>query len=149
MAFAASYDCLSLKISNTLCLVIAGAFFPAAIAIGLPADEILLHLTCAGAMLGVGFGLFAMGWIGGGDAKLFGAAALWFGWAKIASFAVTVTVAGGVLALAVLMLRALSDHPLFPLGRISPEAEVPYGVALAAGALIVYPQSLWALGHFS
>ena len=149
MAFAASYDCLSLRISNTLCLTIAGAFFPAAILIGLPAGEILAHLGCAGAMLSLGFALFAMGWVGGGDAKLFGAAALWFGWERIASFGIAVTIAGGLLALAVLLLRALSEHPLFPFGRMPARPELPYAVALAAGALIVYPQSLWAIGHFS
>jgi prepilin peptidase CpaA len=147
MAFAAAYDCLALTISNRLCLIVAGSFFPLAVLAGLAPTQMLLHATCGLAMLGIGFALFARGWIGGGDAKLFAAAALWFGWGSVASFAAIVAIAGGVLTLAVITLRA-SWHRLPPFAArwIQPQAELPYGVALAAGALLLYPHSFWMSG---
>jgi prepilin peptidase CpaA len=148
MVFAASYDCLALTISNRLCLIVAASFFPLAVIAGLSAGQILLHIACGLAMLGFGFALFARRWIGGGDAKLFAAAALWLGWSNIVSFAAIVSIAGGVLALAVIALRA-SWRRLPPFAArcwIGPKAELPYGVALAAGALLTYPQSFWMTG---
>jgi len=150
MAFAASYDCLSMKISNRLCLIVAASFAPAAIGAGLDAHQIVLHLACGAAMLGVGFGLFTMRWIGGGDAKLFGSAALWFGWEQIVSFGMAVAIAGGVLALAILAFRVLiNSYPMLAVWPLQPKSELPYGVALAAGALLVYPQSIWMNGVVS
>lgn len=147
MAFAASYDCLALTISNRLCFSVAAAFFPLAVIAGLGLEQIALHAACGLAMLAVGFALFAGKWIGGGDAKLFAAAALWFGWGDIVSFAVVVAIAGGALALGVISLRGIW-HWLPPIAarRINPQSELPYGVALAAGALMVYPHSAWMAG---
>jgi prepilin peptidase CpaA len=147
MAFAASYDCLALTISNRLCVCVAASFFPLAVIAGLGAEQILLHTACGLAMLAVGFVLYAGKWIGGGDAKLFAAAALWFGWGDLASFAAVTAIAGGILALAVLGLRGLWHRlPLFAAARIDPQPELPYGVALAAGALLVYPHSALMAG---
>jgi prepilin peptidase CpaA len=147
MAFAASYDCLALTISNRLCLGVAASFFPLAVIAGFGIEQILLHAACGLAMLAVGFALYAGKWIGGGDAKLFAAAALWFGWGDVASFAVVAAIAGGILALAVLGLRSLWHRlPLFAAVRIDPQSELPYGVALAAGALLVYPHSALMAG---
>ena len=147
MAFAASYDCLALTISNRLCVCIAAGFLPVAIIAGLGVEQILLHAACGLAMLAIGFALYAGKWIGGGDAKLFAAAALWFGWDDIASFAAIVAIAGGILALAVLGLRGVWHRlPPFAAVRIDPQSELPYGVALAAGALLVYPHSAWIGG---
>ena len=120
------------------------AFLPAAVSIGLGVADIALHVSCALAMLCAGFALFAAGWIGGGDAKLFAAAALWFGWGDIADYAAASAVIGGALALVVLALRmgslSLPFAGMFPM----PKRELPYGVALALAALFIYPQSLWA-----
>lgn len=151
MAFAASYDLLSMRISNGLCLLVAASFFPLAAFAGFGLDAILLHTSCAAAMLGVGFLIFARGWIGGGDAKLFAAASIWFGWSHVAGFALAVAVAGGLLGAGVIALR------LFPaglerwgvwcggLGMSGAPSELPYGVALAAGALAVYPLTAWPI----
>lgn len=147
MAFAASYDCLALTISNRLCVCVAAGFFPLAVIAGLGVDQILLHTACGLAMLAIGFALYAGKWIGGGDAKLFAAAALWFGWGDVASFATVAAIAGGLLALAVLGLRSLWYRlPPFAAARIDPQSELPYGVALAAGALLVYPHSALMAG---
>jgi len=142
--FAGSYDVFSKTIGNRICIAIALAFLPAAVSIGLGAGEIALHFSCALAMLCAGFPLFAAGWVGGGDAKLFAAAALWFGWGEIADYAAVSAIIGGALAFAVLAVRLASVS--LPLAGIfpTPRPELPYGVALALGALFVYPQGLWA-----
>jgi prepilin peptidase CpaA len=147
MVFAASYDSLSLRIANTLCLILALAFFPAALSAGVPGTAVLSHVLCALAMLAVGFAIFAMGWAGGGDAKLFAAAALWLGWDQIGQFAAMVAIAGGVLALGLIAWRLLSLRLRVSARRDAGCAgEMPYGVALACGALCVYPHSIWAAG---
>jgi prepilin peptidase CpaA len=144
ITFAGSYDIFSKTISNRICIIIALAFLPAAISLGLDASEIALHFSCALAMLCAGFAVFVAGWVGGGDAKLFAAAALWFGWSEIADYATISAIIGGALALVVIALRmAVLSLPLgvlFPL----PRPELPYGVALALAALFVYPHGPWA-----
>ncbi len=80
MAFAASSDLFTMTISNRLSLALAGGFALLAIATGmsLPADR---PASCgrAALVLVVSFVFFTQGWIGGGDAKLAAATALWFG----------------------------------------------------------------------
>ncbi|WDR00649.1 prepilin peptidase [Devosia sp. J2-20] len=79
MALAASSDVLTMKISNKLVLAITAAFFIIALAVQLPLQLLGMHVMCALAVLCGGFALFALGWIGGGDAKLAAATALWLG----------------------------------------------------------------------
>src|SRR5262249_33515698 len=79
MAFAASSDLISMTISNRLSLGLALAFFVVALVIGMPMMEMGKHVLAALLVLLVTFGFFARGWIGGGDAKLAAATALWFG----------------------------------------------------------------------
>ncbi|NJM33829.1 MAG: peptidase [Rhodomicrobium sp.] len=144
MVFAASYDCLAMTISNRLCLVIAAAFFPSAIVAGFGGETIALHAACGLAMLALGFLLFARGWIGGGDAKLFAAAALWFGWDATLDFGIATAIAGGLLATAILGMCEIARYfPAATLIRFPSRPEMPYGVALAAGALFTYPHTQW------
>src|SRR4030088_3628311 len=77
MAFAASSDLLTMTISNRVSLILAGGFFALAVFGGMSTTEILLHLGAGGVVLLLAFGFFARGWIGGGDAKLAAATALW------------------------------------------------------------------------
>jgi prepilin peptidase CpaA len=146
MAFAASYDSLSMRISNRLCLTLALAFFPAALAAGLPMGDIALHVACGLAMMCLGFAVFAKGWAGGGDIKLFAAAALWLGWQHIAAFAAVTVIAGGVLAVGLIAWRVLCVHFLPRHAMSGGSGEMPYGVALACGTLIVFPGTFWATG---
>jgi prepilin peptidase CpaA len=91
--------------------------------------------------------MFAAGWIGGGDAKLFAVSALWLGWSGLPVFLMVTALAGG--ALAVLLLNARSPllkpyfngAPTWFARLVTPGADVPYGVAIAAGALAAFPQS--------
>src|ERR1700737_4770270 len=86
MVFAAISDLLTLTISNRISIALAVLFIAMAFACRLPATEILWHLACGGAMLIFGFGLFARGWIGGGDAKLAAATAIWLGFDHLGDY---------------------------------------------------------------
>jgi prepilin peptidase CpaA len=136
----------SFTIPNRLQLALLGAFILFAIAVPLPLPVVGWHLLAGLLGLLAGFGFFAAGWIGGGDAKLFGAMALWLGFHDILPYALAASVFGGVLALALLTLRA-RPLPAFLLGyrwvlRLHDGAAgIPYGVALAAGAFILLPHT--------
>jgi prepilin peptidase CpaA len=144
MIGAAAGDALTYRIPNWLCLTIAGLFFPFALMAGLPLATIGWHLLAGFGVLAIGFGIFAAGWFGGGDAKLLGAAALWFGWPDSLRFVVYAVLAGGVLALVVFCWSVLrTDRELRGGARFKKllqlKPNVPYGVALAAGALFTLP----------
>jgi prepilin peptidase CpaA len=150
MAYAAASDLLTMTIPNRLSLALVAGFVVFAIFSGLPIQVILLHGGAGAAVLAVSFGLFAFGWIGGGDAKLAAATALWLGFDILMQYLLIASVAGGALTIAVLFLRKL-PLPAFAarwpwLSRLhEPNTGVPYGIALAAAALFVYPQTaLWS-----
>lgn len=144
---AALRDCASFTIPNWISLALLVVFPAAALAAGLPPLTIGLALLLGVGGLLVGMGMFAAGWIGGGDAKLLAAATPWLGMAALVHFLVITAVAGGGLALLLLTLR--SDHvsPVFMRGPnwlvrlTTPGENVPYGVAIAIGALAAFPQS--------
>ncbi|CAH1650423.1 A24 family peptidase [Chelatococcus asaccharovorans] len=148
--FAAVNDIMTMTIPNRIPMALVISFALFAPTVGLPAMTIGLHATTAMLVLAVTFGFFACGWIGGGDAKLAAAAALWFGpTLPLLDFALLTSLIGAALTLTLLAARRL-PLPVFAeawtwarrLHAIS--AGVPYGVALAAAALIVYPDSaLW------
>jgi prepilin peptidase CpaA len=93
-------------------------------------------------------GMFAVGWIGGGDAKLFAAAGLWMGLTALLPFLMVTALAGGGLAVSLLALRSVWLRPLMVRGPrwvsrlATPGENVPYGIAIAAGALAAFPESL-------
>jgi len=105
MVFAAVSDLLTLTISNRISIALVVLFIPMAFACGLPATEILWHLACGAAMLIFTFGLFARGWIGGGDAKLAAATAIWLGFDHLGDYALSASALGGLLTLAIIVLR--------------------------------------------
>lgn len=148
MAFAASSDLVTMTISNRVSILLAIGFAVLAVASGMPFMEILSHLGAASLVLVVAFACFAMGWIGGGDAKLAAATALWFGFAHLFEYLVYASVFGGLLTLALLEFRK-GCLPLFMarqawIARLHrTDSGVPYGIALAAAALLVYPSTAW------
>lgn len=147
MALAATSDLLTMKISNKLVLLIVAAFFIVALAVQLPLDLLGMHVLCAALVLAVGFAFFAFGWIGGGDAKLAAATALWLGFDLAVPFLVYSTLLGGVLTLAILGLRNLPLMPVLArygwLERLHDrKSGVPYGIALAIAGLLIYSNSI-------
>ena len=148
MAFAAASDLLTMTIPNRVSLVLALGFLALAIASGMPAHDILTHVGAGAVVLVVAFVCFAMGWVGGGDAKVAAAASLWFGFAHLLNYLVYASLFGGALTLLLLQFRQWPlPHALASQGWLSrlhaKESGIPYGIALAIGALMIYPQTEW------
>jgi prepilin peptidase CpaA len=148
MAFAASSDLLTMTISNRVSLLLAGCFVPLAILTGMSAGDIGMHLLAAFAVLSVSFTFFACGWIGGGDAKLAAATALWLGFDHLLDYLIYAALFGGVLTIALLQLRTLplpaaAARQAWVLRLHEKRGGIPYGIALAAAALAVYPDTSW------
>ena len=143
MAFAASSDLLTMRISNRLVLFLFASFCVVALAIEMPLQQFALHLACSFVVLVVGFTFFALRWIGGGDAKLAAATTLWLGFGLTLPYLAYTALLGGVLTLAVLMLRRLPLMPMITrfrwLERLHDKKQgVPYGVAMAVAGLLTY-----------
>jgi prepilin peptidase CpaA len=147
---AALRDATSYTIPNWVAGALIVAFAVAAIALGLPWRLVATDVAVGLVALVAGMGMFAAGWIGGGDAKLFAAAALWLGLAGAPTYLLVTGLAGGGLALALLALRSdpvqaiVSGGPAWFMRLAKPGEGVPYGVAIALGALVAFPLS--ALG---
>lgn len=148
MAFAAASDLLTMTIRNTVSLLLVAGFLILAPASGMPLAEIGWHIAAAALVLTVTFSMFAMGWIGGGDAKLCAAIALWLGFEPLPAFLIYASLFGGALTLFILQFRSwplpsmLGRQPW--LSRLHhKDTGVPYGIALAFGAMIVYPDTPW------
>jgi prepilin peptidase CpaA len=148
MAFAASSDLLTMTISNRLSLILAGGFFLLAVVSGMAAMTMLMHVAAAAIVLVAAFICFAQGWIGGGDAKLAAATALWFGFDHLLDYLLYASLFGGALTIALIQFRML-PMPRLLVGQEwaqrlhQRDAGVPYGIALAAAALCIYPDTSW------
>ena len=105
MAFAAASDLFTMTISNRVSLALAAGFLILAFAGGMDLTEILSHIGAGATVLAFAFGCFAMGWVGGGDAKVAAMAALWLGFGHLMSYLLYASVFGGVLTLLLLQLR--------------------------------------------
>jgi len=148
MAFAAASDLFTMTISNRVSILLAAAFLVLAVASGMAPYDILLHLSAGALVLVIAFACFAMGWVGGGDAKIAAAAALWFGFAHLLNYLLYASLFGGVLTIVLLQMRqwplpyALTGQAW--LTRLhAKESGIPYGIALAIGALMIYPETDW------
>jgi prepilin peptidase CpaA len=148
MAFAASSDLLTMTISNRLSLALAGGFFLLTVMTGMSLSAVGMHLAAAAAVLVIAFGFFSQGWIGGGDAKLAAVTAMWLGFDHLLDYLIYASLFGGVLTLAILQFRKLPLPAVFArqkwIHRLHETGGgVPYGIALAAAALVVYPKTGW------
>ncbi|PZN99158.1 MAG: peptidase [Hyphomicrobiales bacterium] len=149
MAYAAASDLVSMTISNRLCLLLLATFVVCAAMLGLGWAEFGWHLAAGGLVLAICFGMFAAGWIGGGDAKLAAVTALWFGFDQLMPYLTIAALGGGVLTFAMLKLRSaplpeLASGWSWARRLHSPKEGVPYGIALAFAALLVLPETaLW------
>jgi len=152
MLTAAFRDVVSFTIPNWIPLAVAALFPVAALVGGLALPTAGLHLAVGFAALVAGMAMFALGWIGGGDAKLLAAVTLWLGWPASLTFVLATALVGGGLAVALLTVRSGPLRPVVLLGprwlvRLSDPGEgAPYGVAIAAGALMALPLSPLAGG---
>ncbi len=149
MVFAAISDLFTMTISNRISLALLLIFLPLACLAGLPGQAIAMHVACGAGVLVLTFSMFAFGWIGGGDAKLAAATAIWMGLDHLADFGVYSALLGGALTLLILGVRHV-PLPLFAtriewMTRLHDRGSgIPYGIALAAAGLILYPDTgLW------
>ncbi len=154
MIFAALADLFTMTIPNRVSLVLIAAYLLLALYLRLPLATVGLHLSCGLAMLALTFTMFQMGWIGGGDAKLAAATALWLGWPSLFEYGLAASLIGGALTIAILALRHYElPEKLLSVGFIAKLAEknggVPYGIALALAGLMIYPHTgVWTgLAH--
>lgn len=148
MALAGAMDLLTMTIPNRISLALLAAFVLVLPFSGLDAWAIASHIGAGCLMLLVGIFMFSRGWLGGGDAKLMASASLWLGFDWLFPYLIYVTMAGGTLVTAILLYRSLT----LPLSlcqqpwavRLHKQGGgVPYGIALAAGGLYIYPKTAW------
>jgi prepilin peptidase CpaA len=113
-----------------------------------------MHFAACGLVLAVTFGLFAMGGMGGGDAKLLAATSLWMGFGfTLLQYLVFTTLIGGALTMAIISYRksamsVFTAHNPFLRHFADDKNGVPYGIALGIGGMLVFPASplvVWAL----
>jgi prepilin peptidase CpaA len=146
VAFAGAMDLFSMTIPNKVSLALIGAFFCAALLAGLSLETIGMHVATGLAVLAITVFMFFMGWIGGGDAKLTAAVALWVGFDLIAKYLLWSTLLGGVLSIAILAFRKLpltgaAGRQPWLVRLHAPRGGVPYGIALSVAAVLVYPET--------
>jgi prepilin peptidase CpaA len=143
---AAVWDLASFTIPNFLQIGLLAAFALLMIVHPLSASAFGMHLLAGFIGLTAGFTLFALGYIGGGDAKLFACVALWFGMHDLLLYALVASVFGGALTFGLLAMRFWPlPAPLATqnwLVRLhDSQAGIPYGAALAAGAMFILSQA--------
>lgn len=136
-----------MTIPNYLVLAVM-ALYVVSLTTGFDFSKILFDLLAAVIIFAVCFFLFAMGWLGGGDAKMAPGAVLWVGYDGFIEFVIAMTLAGGALSIALLALRgglrgagASQDRLPLVLKWASP---VPYGIAISIGAILMIWLQNWA-----
>lgn len=139
-------DLTTMTIPNRISALLILGFFPAAFAVGLSPLAVVGNVGVAFAALVIGAGMFALRWIGGGDAKLLAAACLWLGLTGSAMFLLYTGLIGGLFCLMLIFARTwFQSYALGAphwVGRLmQPKGDIPYGVAIAAGALAAFPAS--------
>jgi len=147
LAMAAFSDILTMKIPNRVSVVLALSFFVVAPFSGMDLVTFGWSLAAAIVVFAGCFALFAFNVMGGGDAKILSAAALWYGFnIDLVAFLTLTGVFGGGLALLILFVRAnqniLLVTPLpIPMHFFKDRAGIPYGVAIGAAAFATFPDS--------
>ncbi|PDT03940.1 peptidase [Rhizobium chutanense] len=146
LATAAFSDLFTMTIPNRISLVLISSFFLLAPLSGLGWEMIGMHLAAAAIVFCICFALFAFNVMGGGDAKLLSATALWFGLNESLVFLMTdVAMIGGLITLLILLVRAQS-HIILAIGLPVPNSvllakKIPYGIAIAIGGFMAFPSS--------
>lgn len=145
MFMAAFKDATTMTIPNWISLFLIGGFF-AVIPFMWPGwTDFGTHLLVGLTFFLAGFAMFAFGWLGGGDAKLMAATGLWWQWVDASSYILTTTLLGAALAIFLMLGRKFIPASIlqspWAYKMFKDEKKMPYGIALAAGALITLPQS--------
>ena len=148
MVRAGISDLTTMKIRNGLVLMFFLAFVVLAPFAGFTAAEIGWSVAAATGVLVCTFAFFALGWMGGGDAKLATVTVLWLGADHTATYLVYAALLGGALTVGLILLRTstltawLGNSPWMA-RLLSPQSGIPYGVAMALAGLLVFPHTRW------
>jgi prepilin peptidase CpaA len=153
MVYAGVADLTTFTIRNRLLLLFLLAYVVLAPFAGFPAYEIGRSVAVAVAVLLGAFTLFALGWIGGGDAKLAAVTALWVGAEYTPAYLAYMALLGGAFTLVILQFRVLSLPARLRnrswIARLHTRGSgIPYGVAMALAALVVFPHTRWVTAVF-
>jgi prepilin peptidase CpaA len=148
IAFAGASDLFTMTISNRISLALVAGFLVLALFGGMGMHDFLMHLAAGATVLVVAFACFAIGQVGGGDAKIAACVALWLGFGHLLDYLVYASLFGGALTLLLLQFRQWPlPYPLngqaWLLRLHDKQSGIPYGIALAIGALMVYPETDW------
>lgn len=97
--------------------------------------DVAIQLGIALVVFALFIGAFALGQMGGGDVKLIGALALWLPLSALSWMLIAMALVGGAITLLFVVERRWrkADGPV----------EVPYGVAIAIGGLLVLREPLF------
>ena len=144
--WAAVSDLTTMTIPNRLTIGLAVAFVPVALLAHLSLADWGIHLGLGLAGLVLGMTLFALHFMGGGDAKLIAAASLWLGLHGCVALLIYTAIFGGILTLGLMALRQFFSlyAPKLPhwLGQhLEPKGGIPYGIAICAGGIAALWQS--------
>lgn len=134
---AAVWDAATFTIPNWISLTLVALFIPYMLSLANPTwGDLGWRLLVATVIFGVGFGMFAVNAMGGGDVKLMTAVALFVGAGAIGDFIMAVALAGGALCVGALLLRPVRRALKLPVSSIR-KTKVPYGLAICAGGYAV------------
>lgn len=158
MVFAAISDMVSMTIANRISVILVATFAVAAPFTGMDWGTYGWHFAAGGLVLSITFAMFAAGFMGGGDAKLLSSTAVWMGMSmELMQYVFYGAMIGGVLTLLIIIYRrsplsTITGNNLFLRNFADDKAGVPYGVALGAAGLLVYPSTpiaAWAMARFA
>lgn len=147
LAYAAFSDIFTMTIPNRVSVILIASFAILAPLTGMGWMVYAMHFAAALLVFSVCFALFGLGVMGGGDAKLLTATALWFGLTmQLFSFLTYVALIGGLLTLVILLARSnMFSVVVNRVAMISHLTDsklgVPYGVAIGIAGFICYPAS--------
>lgn len=148
MVFAAMTDLVDRRISNRVCVALIGSYFVLALVQLTPPLVVAGHVGVAMLAFAIGFVVFALGQMGGGDVKLISASVLWFGpSAGALEYAVKISLIGAVVTIVFVLARLdsiqymMASNPVTrPLaGRDPSGRDIPYGLAISSAALLGVP----------
>jgi prepilin peptidase CpaA len=146
--WAGMMDLMTMKIRNDLVLFLLAIYAALAPLAGFGAVQMGASAAAAFAVLACMFVFFSLGWIGGGDAKLAAVVALWLGAEHVLAYVLSTAICGGLLTLLLLQFRSMA----LPASCLrvpwiaqlhQSGAGVPYGIAIASGALFIFPSTPW------
>jgi prepilin peptidase CpaA len=155
MVYAAVSDMVTMTIANRVSILLVVTFAALAPLTGMDWQTYGMHFAAGGLVLAVTFGLFALGAMGGGDAKLLAATSVWMGLGlPLAQYVVWSGMVGGLLTIGILAFRyspfaIYASNNLFLRHLADSKAGIPYGIALGIAGLLAFPNSalaLWVLG---